>query len=76
MTYAGLKSMIYAGLTPDDPRVKAALDWLKTNYTLDSNPGLGEAGLYYYYDTFARALDAMGQETFCRLQGSQAQLAR
>ncbi len=26
MTYAGLKSMIYAGLTRDDPRVKAALD--------------------------------------------------
>ncbi len=25
MTYAGLKSMIYAGLTADDPRVKAAL---------------------------------------------------
>ena len=24
MTYAGLKSMIHAGLTPDDPRVKAA----------------------------------------------------
>ena len=28
MTYAGLKSMIYAGLGPDDPRVKAALKWL------------------------------------------------
>ncbi len=26
MTYAGLKSMIYAGLTRDDPRVKAAID--------------------------------------------------
>ena len=62
MTYAGLKSMIYAGLTPDDPRVKAAVAWLQKNYTLESNPGLGEAGLYYYYDTFARALDAAGQE--------------
>jgi squalene-hopene/tetraprenyl-beta-curcumene cyclase len=69
MTYAGLKSMIYAGLTPDDPRVKAAVAWLQKNYTLDSNPGLGEAGLYYYYDTFARALDAAGQETFVDSQG-------
>ena len=28
MTYAGLKSMIFAGVTPDDPRVKAAVAWL------------------------------------------------
>ena len=28
MTYAGLKSMIYAGLDRDDPRVKAALDYI------------------------------------------------
>jgi squalene-hopene/tetraprenyl-beta-curcumene cyclase len=31
MTYAGLKSMIYAGLTKDDPRVKAAWDWIRKN---------------------------------------------
>jgi len=48
MTYAGLKSMIFAGLTADDPRVKAALSWLARHYTLDENPGLGDAGLYYY----------------------------
>ncbi len=64
MTYAGLKSMIYAGVGPDDPRVKAAVDWLKKNYDLDSNPGMGSAGLYYYYNTFAKALDAMGEEKF------------
>jgi squalene-hopene/tetraprenyl-beta-curcumene cyclase len=64
MTYAGLKSMIYAGVGPDDPRVKAALQWLGKHYSLDSNPGMGDAGLYYYYHTFAKALDAMGQETF------------
>jgi squalene-hopene/tetraprenyl-beta-curcumene cyclase len=69
MTYAGLKSMIYAGLTPDDPRVKAAVAWLGQHYSLDSNPGLGEAGLYYYYDTFAKALDATKQETFVDAQG-------
>ncbi len=70
MTYAGLKSMIYAGLTADDPRVKAATKWLQENYTLDSNPGMGDNGLFYYYDTFAKALDATGSETFTDASGT------
>jgi squalene-hopene/tetraprenyl-beta-curcumene cyclase len=69
MTYAGLKSMIYAGVKPDDPRVKAALGWLKKHYDLDSNPGMGDAGLYYYYHTFAKALSALGQDKFVDEQG-------
>jgi len=64
MTYAGLKSMIYAGVKPDDPRVQAALRWLRKNYDLDSNPGMGSAGQYYYYHTFAKALDALGEDKF------------
>jgi squalene-hopene/tetraprenyl-beta-curcumene cyclase len=60
MTYSGLKSMIYAGLGRDDPRVKAAVGWIRKFYDLESNPGLGGAGLYYYYHTFAKALDALG----------------
>ncbi|MGD9647525.1 MAG: prenyltransferase/squalene oxidase repeat-containing protein [Pirellulales bacterium] len=62
MTYSGLKSMIFAGLGPDDPRVKAAFDWCSKHYDLATNPGMGEAGLYYYYHTFAKALDALGAE--------------
>jgi len=69
MTYAGLKSMIYAGVGPQDPRVKAAVTWLGKNYDLRSNPGMGDAGLYYYYQTFAKALDALGQETFTDEKG-------
>jgi squalene-hopene/tetraprenyl-beta-curcumene cyclase len=64
MTYAGLKSMIYAGLTNDDPRVKAATTWLRKHYTLDANPGMGEMGLYYYYHTMAKTLAALGGKTF------------
>jgi squalene-hopene/tetraprenyl-beta-curcumene cyclase len=60
MTYSGLKSMIYAGLDKDDPRLKAAVGWIRKHYDLASNPGMGDAGLYYYYHTFAKALDAMG----------------
>ncbi len=62
MTYAGLKSMIYAGLTPDDPRVEAALGFIRKNYALDTNPGMGPQGLFYYYHTFAKALDVAGIE--------------
>lgn len=59
MTYAGLKSMIYAGLTPDDPRVKAATEWITRFYTVEENPGLGQQGVLYYYQMFAKALSTM-----------------
>jgi len=64
MTYAGLKSMIFAGLSKEDPRVKAATTWLRKNYTFQENPGLGTAGLYYFFHTAAKALDALGTDTF------------
>lgn len=70
MTYAGLKSMIYAGVGPEDPRVQAALAWIQRNYELDSNPGMGSAGLYYYYHTFSKALDATGESEVVDDDGS------
>jgi squalene-hopene/tetraprenyl-beta-curcumene cyclase len=63
MTYAGLKSMIYAGLKPDDPRVKAASDYIAKHYSVEENPGQGQKGLYYYYQTFAKALAVVGKPT-------------
>jgi squalene-hopene/tetraprenyl-beta-curcumene cyclase len=69
MTYAGLKSMVHAGLKPDDPRVKAALSWLHKHYDLQSNPGMGDQGLYYYYHLMAKALDALGQQQFADASG-------
>jgi small subunit ribosomal protein S11 len=77
MTYAGLKSMIYAGLTHDDPRVKAAFAWVSKNWTLDENPGMrlnnpqaAQFGLYYYFHTLARALNAYDQPTITDAQGN------
>ena len=64
MTYAGLKSLIYAGLTPDDPRVKAATEYIAKHYTLDENPGLGQKGLFYYYQAFAKTMALLGKPTF------------
>jgi squalene-hopene/tetraprenyl-beta-curcumene cyclase len=69
MTYAGLKSMIYAGLNPDDPRVKAAREYISRHYTLDENPGMGQMGLYYYYQTFAKALALLGEPTLTDANG-------
>jgi squalene-hopene/tetraprenyl-beta-curcumene cyclase len=60
ISYAGMLSFIYAGLTPDDPRVQAALNWLSENYTLEENPGMAQEGKYYYYHTMAKALSAAG----------------
>ena len=64
MTYAGLKSMIYAGLTADDPRVKAATDYLRKHYSVEENPGLGQRGIYYYYQAFAKTMALLGKPTF------------
>ncbi|WP_422929567.1 prenyltransferase/squalene oxidase repeat-containing protein [Singulisphaera sp. PoT] len=69
MTYAGLKSMIYAGLTKDDPRVKAAHAYIAKHYTLEENPGLDQRGLYYYYQTFAKTLALLGESTFLDSDG-------
>ncbi|QDT12856.1 prenyltransferase/squalene oxidase repeat-containing protein [Planctomycetes bacterium K23_9] len=70
MTYAGLKSMIYAGLTADDPRVQAAMTFIQKNYSLEDNPGMGKAGLYYYYHTFAKAFDAAKVEVLDDSEGN------
>ncbi len=69
MTYAGLKSMIAAGLKKDDPRVKAARDWLSKHYDLKQNEGMGDAGLFYYYLTLAKAMDASGENELVDSKG-------
>lgn len=62
MTYAGFKSLLYAGLNAEDPRVEAALGWLRQHWTLEENPGLGGQGYYYYLHVMSRALRAFGQD--------------
>jgi len=69
MTYAGLKSMLYAGVDASDPRVKAAYSWIQKHFTLAENPGMGQQGVFYYYHTFAKALDAIGENQVADDQG-------
>jgi squalene-hopene/tetraprenyl-beta-curcumene cyclase len=69
MTYAGLKSMIYAGLSREDPRVKAAFTYISHHYSVDENPGLGQQGLYYYYHTFAKTMSVLETPTITDAAG-------
>ncbi|MCI0341272.1 MAG: hypothetical protein L0216_08995 [Planctomycetales bacterium] len=77
MTYAGIKSFIHARVGRDDPRVKAAVDWIRKNYTLERNPGFditrsldqGARGLFYYFDTYAKAHQAIGEDVFVDSKG-------
>ncbi len=71
MTYTGFKSLIYAGLTKEDARVQAAMDWLTKRYSVTENPGQGDAGLYYYYIVMTKALLAYGADTFPDANGTE-----
>jgi len=70
MTYTGLKSFLYAGVSKDDKRVQAAIGWVRKHYTLDENPGLGKSGLFYYYNTFGKAMSALGEDPFVDTKGT------
>lgn len=69
MTYAGLLSFIYANVDKNDPRVQAALGWLKANYNLDENVPIGKQGLFYNYHTMAKALSVYGEPTIVDAKG-------
>lgn len=74
MTYAAFKSMLYAKLDRNDPRVKAAFEWIRKNYTLEHNPNMPGAqsrqGLFYFYYIFARAMKAWGEESLTDSTGA------
>jgi squalene-hopene/tetraprenyl-beta-curcumene cyclase len=73
MTYAGIKSLIYCGVSKDDKRVKKAYEWIQKNYTVEKNPGMPEArsqwGMYYYYATMAKCLDVLGVDIVVDAKG-------
>ena len=76
ISYAGMMSFAYARVEKDDDRVRAVIDWLGSNYTLDENPGMGQEGLYYYFHLMAKALSAQKVEFLKREDGNMFQWRR
>jgi len=62
MSYAGLKSMIYANVDREDARVRSVVDWVRNNYRIDETPNAGTMSLFYYYHTMAKALAVYGAD--------------
>jgi len=84
MSYAGLKSFLHAEVERDDPRVRMVYDWVRTHWTLQENPGMatpedalaGQQGLFYYFHTMAKALDAYGERKLVDGRGRSHDWAR
>ncbi|MCF7955453.1 MAG: terpene cyclase/mutase family protein [Phycisphaerae bacterium] len=69
MTFAGLKSLLYAGVDKNDIRVKSAYAWLCDNYTVEENPHFGTTSLYYYFMTATKCLTAFGGDVIVDSKG-------
>ena len=71
MSYAAVLSMCSAQLDRGDPRVRNALEYCSKFWSVEENPGMGDQGLYYYYDIVARALDAAQVEKLVSPRGEE-----
>ncbi|MBQ7666757.1 MAG: hypothetical protein IJS46_02045 [Kiritimatiellae bacterium] len=60
ITYSGLLALVYCKLEAHDPRVRSTLDWASRHWTLEENPGVGDQGLYFFYDIIGRSLSVAG----------------
>ena len=69
ITYAGLLSLIYCEVDKTDPRVQSALDWASKHWTLEENPGMGDQGLYFFYNVMGRAMSTVGMDSIPRKSG-------
>jgi squalene-hopene/tetraprenyl-beta-curcumene cyclase len=68
-SYAGIMSYSWANVKKTDERVKAVMKWVRDNYTVDENPGVGQKTVYYYYMVFAKALQAVGETDIVDAKG-------
>ena len=53
-------TLLYAEVAPNDARVKSAVSWATRHWTLEENPGLGQLGIYFFYNIMAKCLSAYG----------------
>jgi squalene-hopene/tetraprenyl-beta-curcumene cyclase len=68
-SYTGIMSYMWSNVKKDDRRVQSVLKWVRNNYTVDENPGIGQKTVYYYYMVFAKALHALGESTIVDAKG-------
>lgn len=71
MSYGGLLSCIYAQLSQEDPRGVAVKDWLRSNYTIEENPGMEQQGYFYYLHLPAKALTASDEDRLKLANGAE-----
>jgi squalene-hopene/tetraprenyl-beta-curcumene cyclase len=61
MTGAGIWGLLLCGVPKTDERVVAAMNWVRSHCTWDTNPGIGWWRIYYYYLSMSKALTMYGQ---------------
>lgn len=71
MSYGGLLSYIYARLDKEDPRVVAVMDWLRSNYSMEENPGMGRQGFFYYLHLLTKALTIADEDRLTLADGTE-----
>jgi hypothetical protein len=68
MTHALIESYLALEVPADDERVRAALGWIRANYSFDANPGMPDDtegdGLFYFYGVAAKTFDLVRQVPF------------
>lgn len=80
MTYVGMLSLIYAQVPRNDPRILSAFHWSARNWSLKENPGMGDQGLYFFYNVLSKCLTTYGRDEIPMPDGTtlnwRAELAR
>ncbi len=69
MTYAGIKSLMYCDVAKTDPRIVDGFKWIARNWDLSIHPGMGQVGLFFYYQTLAKTLSVRGDPTITDVRG-------
>lgn len=67
MTADGVQALLFCGLPPDHPRIKAGLEWLTANFQVDQCPGFtnepqppwAKGVVFYYYWSVSRLLKSL-----------------
>lgn len=69
MTYAGIKSLMYCDVPKTDPRIVDGFKWIGRNWDLSTHPGMGDTGLFFYYQTLSKTLTVYGEPTIKDARG-------